>query len=332
MTPYFKSTDRAFTLLHGDCIELLKQFSFKFDMIFADPPYFLSNGGISIQNGKVVCVDKGEWDKGGTPEYVDSFNRAWISECRHKLKDNGTIWISGTYHNIFSIANILTELNFKILNVVTWAKTNPPPNVSCRYFTYSTEFIIWARKLAKVPHCYNYDVMKQINNSKQMRDVWHLPAIAQWEKSCGKHPTQKPLSVLSRIVLASTNSGAWILDPFTGSSTTGVAANLLGRRFLGIDKEEEFLILSQNRKKEIEHLSTFSLFRNKIKDIALLDNMGLLPAQEDFACGYDLPFNEHPRVLCYGCFGFENIGLYKIVLPALHSAGKTLQTNKYFRF
>jgi len=290
MTPYFKSTDRAFTLLHGDCIELLKQFSFKFDMIFADPPYFLSNGGISIQNGKVVCVDKGEWDKGGTPEYVDSFNRAWISECRHKLKDNGTIWISGTYHNIFSIANILTELNFKILNVVTWAKTNPPPNVSCRYFTYSTEFIIWARKLAKVPHCYNYDVMKQINNSKQMRDVWHLPAIAQWEKSCGKLPTQKPLSVLSRIVLASTNSGAWILDPFTGSSTTGVAANLLGRRFLGIDKEEEFLILSQNRKKEIEHLSTFSLFRNKIKDIALLDNMGLLPAQEDFACGYDLPF------------------------------------------
>ena len=290
MIPYFKSTDRAFTLLHGDCIELLKQFSFKFDMIFADPPYFLSNGGISIHSGKVVCVDKGEWDKGGTPEYVDLFNRAWISECRYKLKDNGTIWISGTYHNIFSIANILTELNFKILNVVTWAKTNPPPNVSCRYFTYSTEFIIWARKLAKVPHCYNYDVMKQINNSKQMRDVWHLPAIAQWEKSCGKHPTQKPLSVLSRIVLASTDSGAWILDPFTGSSTTGIAANLLGRRFLGIDKEEEFLILSQSRKKEIEHLSTFSLFRNKIKDIALLDNMGLLPAQEDFACGYDLPF------------------------------------------
>lgn len=290
MIPYFKSTDRAFTLLHGDCIQLLKQFSFKFDMIFADPPYFLSNGGISIQSGKVVCVDKGEWDKGGTPEYVDLFNRAWISECRYKLKDNGTIWISGTYHNIFSIANILTELNFKILNVVTWAKTNPPPNVSCRYFTYSTEFIIWARKLAKVPHCYNYDVMKQINNSKQMRDVWHLPAIAQWEKSCGKHPTQKPLSVLSRIVLASTDSGAWILDPFTGSSTTGIAANLLGRRFLGIDKEEEFLILSQSRKKEIEHLSTFSLFRNKIKDIALLDNMGLLPAQEDFACGYDLPF------------------------------------------
>lgn len=149
MIPYFKSSDRAFTLLHGDCIELLKQFSFKFDMIFADPPYFLSNGGISVQSGKMVCVDKGEWDKGGTPEYIDSFNRAWISECQNKLKENGTIWISGTYHNIFSIANILTELGFKILNVVTWVKTNPPPNISCRYFTHSTEFIIWARKSAK---------------------------------------------------------------------------------------------------------------------------------------------------------------------------------------
>ena len=288
--PYFKSSDRAFTLLHGDCIELLKQFSFKFDMIFADPPYFLSNGGISVQSGKVVCVDKGEWDKGGTPEYVDSFNRAWIKECREKLKDNGTIWISGTYHNIFSIANILTELGFKILNVVTWAKTNPPPNISCRYFTYSTEFIIWARKSPKVPHCYNYEVMKQINEDKQMTDVWQLPAIARWEKSCGKHPTQKPLSVLSRIVLASTHSGAWILDPFTGSSTTGIAANLLGRRFLGIDKEEEYLILSQNRKKEIEQISNFTLFRKKIKDIALLDRKRLLSVKEENTFSYDLPF------------------------------------------
>ena len=181
ISPFFRSSDRAFTLLHGDCIELLKHFSFKFDMIFADPPYFLSNGGISVQSGKVVCVDKGEWDKGGTREYVESFNRAWIKECREKLKDNGTIWVSGTYHNIFSIANILTESGFKILNVVTWAKTNPPPNISCRYFTYSTEFIIWARKSPKVPHCYNYEVMKQINGDKQVTDVWTLPAIARWK-------------------------------------------------------------------------------------------------------------------------------------------------------
>ena len=243
-----------------------------------------------MQNGQMVLVYKGEWDKGGTLEYVNSFNMAWIKECRSKLKENGTIWISGTYHNIFSIANILTELCFKILNVVTWVKTNPPPNISRRYFTYSTEFIIWARKSAKVPHCYNYDIMKQINEGKQMTDVWRLPAIARWEKSCGKHPTQKPLSVLSRIILASTNRGAWILDPFTGSSTTGIAANLLGRRFLGIDKEEEFLILSQNRKKEIEQISNFDLYRKKIYDIAVLENAGSTFLREENIPGYDLPF------------------------------------------
>ena len=288
---YFKSDDLKFTLLHGDCTKLLHEFDFKFDMIFADPPYFLSNGGISVQSGRVVCVDKGEWDKGGSPEHIDSFNHEWISLCRDKLKDNGTIWISGTYHNIFSVANALTELGFKILNVITWAKTNPPPNISCRYFTYSTEFIIWARKSEKVPHYYNYDLMKQVNENKQMTDVWRLPAIAPWEKKCGKHPTQKPLSVLSRIILASTKPGAWILDPFTGSSTTGIAANLLRRRFLGIDREEEFLKISCNRKLEIEDIRTFASYRKKVKDIALLDKESptLFAFEEDFF-GYDLPF------------------------------------------
>lgn len=291
LLPFLKSKDRAFTLLHGDSFELLPQFEFKFDMIFADPPYFLSNGGISVQNGKIVCVDKGEWDKGGTIEQINSFNKEWLRLCRDKLKENGTIWISGTYHNIFSVATQLTELGYKILNVITWAKTNPPPNISCRYFTFSTEFIIWARKSAKVPHHYNYDLMKQINENKQMTDIWHLPAIARWEKSCGKHPTQKPLSVLARLILASTTQGAWILDPFTGSSTTGIAANLLGRRFLGIDKEEEYLAISKARKVEIENLSTFSLYRKKIKDIAYTDNLKLQQINEsDDYTGYDLPF------------------------------------------
>ena len=291
LSPFFKSKDRAFTLLHGDSIELLSQFEFKFDMIFADPPYFLSNGGISVQSGKIVCVDKGEWDKGKTAEQIVSFNREWLRLCRDKLKENGTISISGTYHSIFSVAGLLTELGYKILNVVTWAKTNPPPNISCRYFTFSTEFIIWARKSSKVPHYYNYHLMKQINAGKQMTDIWRLPAIARWEKSCGKHPTQKPLSVLVRIILASTQKGAWILDPFTGSSTTGIAANLLGRRFLGIDKEEEFLLMSKARKMEIEQFSVFSTYRKKLKDIACADALNFQQVGEsDSYMGYDLPF------------------------------------------
>lgn len=251
-TAYYKSTDRDFTLLHGDCIELLRSFEFKFDMIFADPPYHLSNGGLSVQSGRVVCVDKGDWDKSrGIKEDLD-FDREWLSACRDKLKDNGTIWISGTYHNIFAIAQCLTELGFKILNCITWAKTNPPPNISCKYFTHSAEYILWARKSERIPHYYNYELMKQLNGGRQMRDVWNLPSIAKWEKSCGKHPTQKPLQLLTRIIQASTNERAWILDPFAGSSTTGIAASLLGRRFLGIDQHEEFLKLSIARKEEIE--------------------------------------------------------------------------------
>ena len=264
---YYKSPEHDFNLLHGDTFELLPQFDFKFDMIFADPPYFLSNGGISIQSGKVVCVDKGEWDKGMASEEINEFNLNWISLCREKLKENGTIWISGTYHNIFSVANALSSLDFKILNVITWAKTNPPPNISCRYFTYSTEFIIWARKREKVAHFYNYELMKLINGDKQMRDVWNLPAIAQWEKTCGKHPTQKPLCVLSRIIMASTQKGAWILDPFAGSSTTGIAANLLERRFLGIEREEKFVAISKARREEIGNIKTYYKYRNKIADI-----------------------------------------------------------------
>ena len=264
---FYKSPNHDFNLLHGDTFELLPQFNFKFDMIFADPPYFLSNGGISVQSGKVVCVDKGDWDKSMSQDDINAFNLKWLSLCREKLKDNGTIWISGTYHNIFSVANCLTQLGYKILNVITWAKTNPPPNISCRYFTYSTEFVIWARKKEKVAHYYNYELMKHINGDTQMTDVWRLPAIAPWEKKCTKHPTQKPLGLLSRIIMASTEPGAWILDPFAGSSTTGIAANLLGRRFLGIEREEEFAKISMARRKEIEDIKTFATYKRKIPDI-----------------------------------------------------------------
>lgn len=262
---YYKSADKAFTLLQGNCIEVLKSFDFKFDMIFADPPYHLSNGGISVQSGKIVCVDKGDWDKSKGHEADYDFDREWISQCRDKLKDNGTIWISGTYHNIFTVARCLNELHFKILNCITWEKTNPPPNISCRYFTHSTEFVIWARKEKSVSHYFNYELMKEINGGTQMRDVWRLPAIAPWEKSCGKHPTQKPLSLLSRIIQASTRPGAWILDPFAGSSTTGIAANLLGRRYLGIDCDNGFLDISRNRRLELDDNNTRTKYLKNIQ-------------------------------------------------------------------
>ena len=288
--PYYKSPDRAFTLLQGDCFKLLREFDFKFSCIFADPPYFLSNGGISIQSGKVVCVDKGEWDKGKSQQEMMEFNMEWLGLCRDKLRDNGTIWISGTYHNIFSVANCLTELGYKILNVVTWAKTNPPPNISCRYFTYSTEFIIWARKSEKKPHYFNYDLMKQINGDKQMTDVWHLPAIARWEKSCGKHPTQKPLALLSRILMASTQPGEWVLDPFCGSSTTGIAANLLDRRYLGIEQDEKYIEISKNRRDELDNIQTYHKYRSKIKDIKLMSTISPCTLNEEVVMYDDLPF------------------------------------------
>jgi len=262
--PFYKSKDKNFYLLEGNSTELLPLFNHKFDMVFADPPYFLSNNGLSIQNGQIVSVNKGNWDKSEGFDFVNDFNRRWLTLVRDKMKDDATIWISGTIHNIFSIGQLLTELGFKILNIITWEKTNPPPNFSCRYFTYSTEQIIWARKSDKAPHYFNYELMKQLNGDKQMKDVWKLPAIAPWEKSCGKHPTQKPLSVLSRIILASTKPNAWILDPFTGSSTTGIAANLANRRFLGIDQEEEFLTISKNRKLEIENPKTALNYRQRI--------------------------------------------------------------------
>lgn len=261
---YYKSTNKDFTLIQGDCVETLSKFKFGFDMVFADPPYFLSGGGISCQSGKIVCVNKGDWDKPTTNEDMDAFNLRWLTACRNHMKDNATIWVSGTHHNIFSVQQQLIKLGFKILNVITWAKTNPPPNISCRYFTYSTEFIIWARKTPKVPHYFNYELMKQLNDNKQMTDVWRLPAIGKWEKSCGKHPTQKPLGVLARLIQASTKPGAWILDPFSGSATTGIAANLLGRKYLGLELEDEFLAMSKARREEIDNLKIRSEYLERL--------------------------------------------------------------------
>ncbi|WP_252722615.1 site-specific DNA-methyltransferase [Treponema sp. Marseille-Q4132] len=259
-------------------------------MIFADPPYFLSNGGISVQSGKRVSVNKGDWDKSQGFMKDNKFNFDWISLCRDKLKEDGTIWVSGTYHNIFSVAQMLTELGFRILNCITWAKTNPPPNLSCKFFTHSTEFILWARKNKKISHYYNYELMREINGGTQMRDLWILPAIAKWEKSCGKHPTQKSLPLLARIILSSTKECAWVLDPFTGSSTTGIAASLLNRRFLGIDREKDFLEISKNRREEIEDVKIREEYRTRISKYSNKPIKNLLEIQNrEPYFGPDLP-------------------------------------------
>lgn len=256
----------SFTIYHGDCRILLHGIpDNSIDAIFADPPYFLSNGGISVHSGKQVCVDKGEWDKGGTPEYIYEFNLQWLALCRTKLRDNGTIWISGTHHNIHVVMRCLQELGYKVLNTITWQKTDPPPNLSCRYFNFSTELIIWARKFEKKPHKFNYETMKLLNGGQQMTDVWRIPAVSLWEKQQGKHPTQKPLRLLYRIILASTNEGDTVMDPFSGSGTTGIAANLLGRKYIGIEQDEQFCELSMRRRQALEDENTRKKLFDKMR-------------------------------------------------------------------
>lgn len=249
---YYKT--RNVNLIHGDSFKVLQNIKEKsIDMIFADPPYFLSNGGISVHAGKQVKVNKGKWDEGYTDFYKKhEFNREWIRLCSNVLKDDGTIWISGTMHNIYSVGVALEEEGFKILNNITWKKLNPPPNLACRCFTHSTETILWAKKdIKKAKHTYNYETMKKLNGNKQMKDVWEGPLLPKAEKKFGKHPTQKPEYILEKIILASTKKGDVILDPFTGSSTTGVVAKKLGRKFIGIDNSKKYLNLSIKRLEDI---------------------------------------------------------------------------------
>ena len=236
-------------LLLGSCVDILPLLQpSSFDMIFADPPYFLSNDGITCSGGKPVSVNKGDWDKIDSLKAKHEFNRKWIHQCYRVLKPNGTIWISGTLHNIYSVGMALEEESFKILNNITWVKTNPPPNLSCRCFTHSTETILWARKILKhTHHTFNYTVMKTLNNDKQMRDVWSGSLTSKKEKRFGKHPTQKPEYILERIILASTNEGDLVLDPFCGSSTTGVVCKRLQRNYIGIDISSDYLSLSRDR-------------------------------------------------------------------------------------
>jgi site-specific DNA-methyltransferase (adenine-specific) len=238
-------------LYQGDCLEVLDAIAAKypdgcFDMIFADPPYFLSNGGITCHAGKMVKVDKGDWDKSRGPEENHNFNRAWLERCQHVLKPNGTIWVTGTHHVIFSVGFALQQLGFNILNDIAWENPNPPPNLSCRYFTHSTETVIWAAKTEKSKHVFHYAAMKSVTG-KQMKTVWRIPAPGNGEKTFGKHPTQKPVALVERCLLAATNEGDLVLDPFMGAGTTAVACARTHRLFIGIELDYRYLHLAGKR-------------------------------------------------------------------------------------
>jgi site-specific DNA-methyltransferase (adenine-specific) len=249
---FYQNKDYGIKLIQGDSLEILKLAREEsIDMVFADPPYFLSNGGITCHSGKMVSVNKGEWDKSKGIHENHKFTLNWLKLCQKVLKKDGTIWVSGTTHIIYSVGYAMQELGYKILNDIIWFKKNAPPNLSCRYFTHSTEIILWAAKNKKSKHYFNYELMKQLNNGKQMRNLWEISAPSQSEKKFGKHPTQKPLELLKRIILASTKENDIILDPFCGSSTTGVASVLLGRKYIGIDLEETYLELSKKRLEDV---------------------------------------------------------------------------------
>ena len=262
MKAYYANTN--FCLYHGDSNEVLQNISSKVDMIFVDPPYFLSK--ISIPHGKRKDAYKGEWDLARSLDDINDFNRAWLSHCRDLLTEKGTIWVSGTYHNIFSVATCMQELGYKILNVIVWHKNDVVRLTTDLRFNFEAEYIIWARKNENVPHFFNYELMRTMNGGRFMPDVWSLPTVAPWEKKCGKHPTQKPLRLLYRIILACTHEGDTILDPFAGSCTTGIAANLLGRKFIGIDQSEEYLQLGIRRKEEISDPKTAEKFLQKMRE------------------------------------------------------------------
>jgi site-specific DNA-methyltransferase (adenine-specific) len=249
--PHFSHKD--FVLYLGDSVDILNSLpENSIDMIFADPPYMLSNGGFTVHSGRMVSVNK---DKSNGFDSDYTFHKRWIEACYRVLKPAGTIWVSGTYHSIYQCGHAIQSLGFHILNDISWFKPNASPNLSCRFFTASHETVIWARKNKKAKHTFNYGLMKNGDWSEdfikkqngQMRSVWAINPPKKEEKKHTKHPTQKPLSLLERIVLASTNKGDVVLDPFTGSSTTGIASKKHGRKFIGIDIEKKYLDLSQKR-------------------------------------------------------------------------------------
>ncbi len=253
----WQSRDKKSRLYHGDLFELANGFQDEsFDCIWTDPPYFLSNGGVTCASGKRVSVNKGMWDRSNGLSVDHEFNRRWLSLCYRLLKPTGTIWVSGTAHVYFSVGMALQEIGFRLLNDIVWEKPNPPPNLGCRCFTHATEMVLWATKAVKgrkPSYTFNYAAMRAANQGKQMKNVWRMYAPSKQEKELGKHPTQKPLELITRCLEASTREGDVVFDPFSGSGSTGVAALATGRHFVGCELQRSYVDLARRRLAEIDN-------------------------------------------------------------------------------
>src|SRR5271154_5116752 len=283
-TPVYDDPKHHIRLYQGDCLDLLAKIpESSVDLVFADPPYFLSNGGITCHAGKMVSVNKGAWDKSRGPDANHEFNRSWLAACQRVLKPNGSIWVSGTAHVIHSVGFAMQQLGLKLLNDISWIKPTPPPNLSCRYFTHATETIIWAAKNAKSKHTFNYKEIKLANHNKQMKSVWEIKPPETWEKKFGKHPTQKPLALLERILRASTNEGDVVLDPFAGGGTTLISALTLRRQATGCELSIDFVNLGVRR-------ICSNLVHAKITVAALHISLDPQPLSEDRSCSGRLAF------------------------------------------
>jgi site-specific DNA-methyltransferase (adenine-specific) len=250
--PVWRDPERGVWLYRGNCLSIMDRTAERhpegiFDMIFADPPYFLSNGGITCHAGRMVSVNKGEWDKSRGIEETHNFNLEWLKRCQQLLRPNGTIWVTGTMHVIFSVGHAMQELGYRILNDVIWWKTNPAPHLACRYLQHATETALWARKSEMAKHVFHYAEMKRLSGGKQMQNVWRFPSVPRQEKALGGHPTQKPVALLKRMIECCTDPHDLVMDPFMGSGSTGVACVQTGRRFVGIEIDPGYCEVASRR-------------------------------------------------------------------------------------
>jgi site-specific DNA-methyltransferase (adenine-specific) len=327
-TPVFHDPIHHLKIFQRDCLEILAAVPENcVDLIFADPPYFLSNDGITCHAGKMVSVNKGEWDRSRGPDATHEFNRAWLAACQRVLKPNGTIWVSGTSHVIHSVGFAMQQLRMKLLNDISWVKPNPPPNLSCRYFTHATETVIWAAKNRKSRHTFNYKLMREMAGGKQMKSVWQIPAPERAEKRFGKHPTQKPVTLLERILLAASNEGDLVLDPFMGSGTTLLAGLKLERAVLGMEVDGTFVDLALQRMFGVIFRVNLAAnhFQGRLDLRALFMDRSIGQANlENMAASSKLVHRERK---CYFVGSFRREVVYSVVAASLEEAWKCFQSD-----